>query len=78
MSKEVKLKMKEEIEKLSKAKFIRPTRYVQWLENIVPIIKKNGKLQVCVDFRGLNVATLKDMHVMPITDMIVNYGWVFL
>ena len=28
MSKEVKLKVKEEIEKLLKAKFIRPTRYV--------------------------------------------------
>ena len=29
MSKEVELKVKEEIEKLLKAKFIRPTRYVQ-------------------------------------------------
>ena len=35
MSKEVKLKMKDEIEKLLKVKFIRPTRYVQWLVNIV-------------------------------------------
>ena len=35
MSKEVELKVKEEIEKLLKEKFIRPTRYVQWLANIV-------------------------------------------
>ena len=35
MFKEVELKVKEEIEKLLKAKFIRPTRYVQWLANIV-------------------------------------------
>ena len=72
MSKEVELKVKEENEKLLKAKFIRPTRYVQWLENIVPGMKKNGKLRVCVDFRDLNVATLKDMYMMPISDMLVD------
>ena len=44
MSKEVELKIKEEVEKLLKAKFIRLTRYVQWLANIVPMMKKNGKL----------------------------------
>ena len=53
MSKEVELKVKEEIEKLLKAKFIIPTRYVQWLANIVHVMKKNGKLRVCVDFRDL-------------------------
>ena len=56
------------------AKFIRPTRYVQWLANIVPIMKKNGKLQLSVDFRGLNVATPKDMYVMSITDMLVDFA----
>ena len=72
MSKEVKLKVKEEIEKLLKAKFIRPTRYVQWLANIVPMMKKNGKLRVCVDFRDLNVVTPKDMYVIPIVDKLVD------
>ena len=72
MSKEVDLKVKEEIEKLLKAKFIRPIRYVQWLANIVPVIKKNGKLRVCVDFRDLNVVTPKDMYVMPVADMLVD------
>ena len=72
MSKEVELKVKEEIEKLLKDKFIRPTRYVQWLSNIVPMMKKNGKIRVCVDFRDLNVATPKDMYVMPIADMLVD------
>ena len=71
MSKKVKLKVKE-IKKLLKAKFIRSTRYVQWLENIVLVMKKNGKLWVCVAFRDLNVATPKDMYVMPIVDMLVD------
>ena len=66
MFKEVKLKIKEEIEKILKAKFIKPTRYIQWLANIV------GKLRVCVDFKDLNVATLKDMYVMPIADMLID------
>ena len=69
MSKEVELKVKEKIEKLLKSKFIRPTRYVQWLANIVPMIKKKGKLQICVDFRDLNVATPEDIYLMPIPDM---------
>lgn len=30
-------KIKEEIEKLLKIKFIRKTRYVEWLANIVPL-----------------------------------------
>ena len=61
MSKEVKLKVKKEIEKLLKAKFIIPTTYVQWLVNIVHVMKKNEKLRVYVDFRDLNAATPKDM-----------------
>ena len=65
--------MKNEIEKLLKAKFIKPTRYVQWLANIVYVMKKNGKIQVLVDFRDLNVTTPKDMSVMPITNMLVCY-----
>ena len=70
--KEVELKMKEEIEKLLKSKFIIPKSYVQWLANIVPVMKKNGKLRVCVDYRDLNVSTPKDMYVMLITDMLID------
>ena len=55
-----------------KAKFIKPTRYVQWLANIVPVMKKNGKLRVCIDFKDLSAAIPKDIHVMPIVDMLVD------
>lgn len=41
--------IKEEIERLMRNKFIRAIRYVEWLENIVPIIKNNGTLRVCID-----------------------------
>src|ERR1051325_3625909 len=65
-------KIKEEIERLLQSKFIRTSRYVEWLANIVPIIKKNGKLRVCIDFRDLNAATRKVEYVMPVAEMLVD------
>ncbi|KAK2455906.1 hypothetical protein QL285_003321 [Trifolium repens] len=65
-------KIKEEIERLLKSKFIRAARYVEWLANIVPVIKKNGTLRVCIDFRDLNNATPKDEYAMPVAEMLVD------
>ena len=39
---------------------------------MVPVYKKNGKLQVCIDFRDLNKATPMDGYPMPIADMLVD------
>ncbi|GKV02584.1 hypothetical protein SLEP1_g15006 [Rubroshorea leprosula] len=72
MSAEVTLKVKEEIEQLVKAGFIRTCRYADWLSNVVPVLKKNGKLRVCVDFRNLNLATPKDEYPMPIANLLVD------
>src|SRR6266487_1711157 len=65
-------KIKGEIERLLKSKFIRTARYVQWLANIVPVIKKNGTLRVCIDFRDLNNATPKDEYPMPVAEMLID------
>ena len=65
-------KIKEEIERLLKSKFIQTARYVEWLANIVPVLKKNGKLRVCIDFRNLNTATPKDEYAMPVAEMLVD------
>ena len=54
------------------SKFIRTTRYVEWLANIVPVIKKNGTLRVCIDFRDLYQATPKDEYSMPVAEMLVD------
>ncbi|XP_059624663.1 uncharacterized protein LOC132267525 [Cornus florida] len=72
MSSEVMLKIKEEIERLLKAGFIRTVRYVEWLSNVVPVTKKNGKLRVCVDFCNLNNATPKDEYPMPVADQLID------
>ncbi|KAK2444202.1 hypothetical protein QL285_015246 [Trifolium repens] len=65
-------KIKEEIERLLKSKFIKAARYVEWLANIVPVIKKNGTLRVCIDFRDLNNATPKDEYAMPVAEMLID------
>jgi hypothetical protein len=66
-------RIKEEIDRLLKANFIRPYRYAKWISNIVPVEKKGSdKIRVCIDFRNLNRATPKDEYPMPITDMLIN------
>jgi hypothetical protein len=66
-------RVKEEINQLLDAKFIRPCRYADWISNIVPVEKKGTKkLRVCIDFRDLNKATPKDEYPMPIADFLVN------
>ena len=69
---EISLKIKQEIEWLLKSKFIRTTRYIEWLANIVSIIKKNGTLRVCIDFRDLNNVTSKDEYLMHVAEMLVD------
>jgi hypothetical protein len=65
--------IKEEVERLLKANFIQPCRYAEWVSNIVPVEKKNTyKIRICVDFRFLNRATLKDEYPIPNADMLVN------
>jgi hypothetical protein len=36
------------------------------------VLKKNGKLRVCIDFRDLNKATPMDGYPMPIADHLVD------
>ena len=46
--------------------------YPQWLANIVPVPKKDGKVRICIDFRDLNKASLKDDFSLPLIDVIVD------
>jgi len=66
------LEIKEEIERQYKCGFIRTARYVDWLANIVPVVKKNGTLRVCIDFRDLNQGTPKAEYPMLVAEMLVD------
>jgi hypothetical protein len=69
---EVLANVKKEVERLIEANFIRPCRYAEWISNIVPVYKKNGKMRVCIDFRDLNRATPMDGYPMPVADLLVD------
>jgi len=38
----------------------------------VPIPKKNGKIQICIDYRDLTAACPKDKFPLPITDVMID------
>jgi hypothetical protein len=42
------------------------------LSPIIVVLKKNGKLKICVDFKKLNVATKKDLFPLPFTNEVFN------
>ena len=60
MKAEVLEEVKQEVQKMLDAGFIRPCRYAEWIYSVVHVQKKDGRWRVCVDFRDLNRATPKD------------------
>ena len=66
------LKIKEEVEKQYNARFLRVVNYPEWLANVVPVPKKDGKVRICVDFQDLNKANPKDDFLLPHIDILVN------
>ena len=69
---ELVVQIKDEIDKLINAGFIREVYYPKWLANIVPVKKKNGQVRICVDFRDLNEACPKDEFPLPITELLID------
>lgn len=61
-----------EVDKMLKARIIYPIHHSTWIANIVPIHKKNGEIRICVDFRNLNQASLKDNYPLPSMDHILQ------
>jgi hypothetical protein len=74
------LMVKEEIDRLLKARFIYPVNNSEWVSPIVVLPKKVGadgkvKIRVCQDFWKLNSATKKDYFSLAFTDIILNQGY---
>ena len=87
MDPRIEQQVKEGLEDLLKAGFIRTIDYPDWLANIVVVPKKSGKVRICIDFRDLNKATPKDDYPLPSIDLLVDstsrtchvlfHGWIF-
>ena len=44
----------------------------EWIANVVPVPKKDGKIRMCVDFRDLNKACPNDDSLLPYIDVLVD------
>ena len=64
--------IKIEVHKLIECGFIREEQNLDWVANIVPILKKNIKIRFCIDFYNLNTACPKDKFLLPIIDVMIN------
>ncbi|XP_077223338.1 uncharacterized protein LOC143856943 [Tasmannia lanceolata] len=64
--------IKEEVERLLKADFIREIQYPDWLANIVMVTKASGKWRTCVDFTDSNKACPKDSYPLPKIDQLID------
>lgn len=51
--------------KLRDAGIIKIISYSSWVSNLVAIRKKNGDIRLCVDFKNLNISSLKDNYCLP-------------
>ncbi|XP_012442061.1 uncharacterized protein LOC105767082 [Gossypium raimondii] len=72
MRPDILLKIKEEVQKQFDAGFLQEVKYSEWVANIVPVPKKDGKVRMCVDYWDLNKASPKDNFPLPHIDTLVD------
>ena len=51
-----------EVKKLIDSDFIRKEQYSDWVTNIVPVLKKNEKIQICIDYCGAPIRRVRGRH----------------
>ena len=64
--------IKAEVEKNLCAGFIYPLALIEWVSNIVLVMKKQGTIRVCVDYRDFNQACPKNNYPTPFIDQIID------
>ena len=65
-------KIKDKVMKQFNAGFLAVTSYPQWVVNVVPMPKKDGKVHMCVDYKDLYRVSPKDNFPLPHIDVLVD------
>lgn len=64
--------IKVKVNKLMYSGFIHEEQHPNWVANIIPVLKKNDKIWICINFLDLNIARPIDESPRPITDVMIN------
>jgi hypothetical protein len=71
--------VKHDLNKLLTTRFIVPMDETTWFPPIVVLLKKNGNLYICVDFKRLNATIYEGgLRYGSWTQNILIFGWIFL
>ena len=67
-------RVKQELQRLQDLNIIRPVdEPTEWCAPIVPVPKRNGQeVRICVDFRKLNEAVKRELHMLPSVDQVLG------
>ena len=60
-----KVLVNEAIDELIKKDIIEPVKFSEWASPIVPVLKKNGKMRICTDFKDLNSKMNVEKYPLP-------------
>ncbi len=63
--------VRDELQQLLKAGIIVPSQS-PWASPIVPIVKSDGSIRVCVDYRKINAITFPDPYYMPLVEELIG------
>lgn len=64
--------VKEELQKILHVNFIYPISDSECVAPLVLVSKKYGRWHICIDYRELNKATLKDYFPLPFIDQVLD------
>ena len=69
----LKPKVKEELKRLEQQEVIRKVDdATDWCAPIVPVLKPNGQVRLCVDYKHLNEAVKRELYMLPSVDQILG------
>ncbi|MCI44389.1 RNA-directed DNA polymerase (Reverse transcriptase), partial [Trifolium medium] len=64
-------KLKEQLEELLEKRFVRPSVSL-WGAHVLLVKKKDGSMCLCIDYRRLNKATIKNKYPLPRIDDLMD------